>query len=85
MSCSCSIDCKYKLKIPLEFRGSSVGLFSAKMATVAESRMNLAALQRRDPYITSIVDQASQVAIYSFSAETNEWVSEVSYFKFNEI
>ena len=55
------------------------------MATVAESRMNLAALQRRDPYITSIVDQASQVAIYSFSAETNEWVSEASLLILSQI
>jgi len=37
--------------------------------------MNLAALQQRDPYITDIIDTASQVALYSFSAKVNEWVS----------
>ena len=36
--------------------------------------MNLAALQQRDPYISEIVDTASQVALYSFNAKTNEWV-----------
>lgn len=45
------------------------------MATAAETRMNLAALQQRDPYIVSIVDTASQVALYKFNAKTNEWVS----------
>ena len=44
------------------------------MAAMAENRMNLAALQQRDPYITGIVDTASQVALYSFSAQSNEWV-----------
>jgi len=41
---------------------------------MAEGRMNLAALQQRDPYITEIVDTASQVALYSFNAKSNEWV-----------
>jgi hypothetical protein len=45
------------------------------MAAGAERQMNLAALQQRDPYITSIVDTASQVALYSFNAKNNEWVS----------
>ena len=40
-----------------------------------ESRMNLSALQQRDPYITGIVDTASQVALYSFNHQTTEWVS----------
>ena len=44
------------------------------MATGAENRMNLAALQQRDPYITDIVDTASQVALYSFNSKSNEWV-----------
>lgn len=35
--------------------------------------MNLAALQQRDPYISEIIDTASQVALYSFNAKTNEW------------
>lgn len=41
---------------------------------MAEGRMNLAALQQRDPYITDIVDTASQVALYSFNSKTSEWV-----------
>ncbi|XP_069101394.1 mRNA-decapping enzyme 1B-like [Argopecten irradians] len=40
---------------------------------MAEGRMNLAALQQRDPYITEIIDTASQVALYSFSSVANEW------------
>ena len=36
--------------------------------------MNLAALQQRDPYISEIVDTASQVALYSFNCKTNGWV-----------
>ncbi|XP_060079218.1 mRNA-decapping enzyme 1B-like [Ylistrum balloti] len=40
---------------------------------MAEGRMNLAALQQRDPYITEILDTASQVALYSFSSVANEW------------
>ncbi|XP_066283373.1 mRNA-decapping enzyme 1A-like [Branchiostoma lanceolatum] len=44
-----------------------------KMASSAESQMNLAALQQRDPYITNIIDTASQVALYTFSANKNEW------------
>ena len=48
------------------------------MAAIAEGRMNLAALQQRDPYITDIVDTPSQVALYSFSSKSNEWVSILS-------
>ena len=44
------------------------------MANEAEEIMNLAVLQQRDPYITSIVDSASQVALYSFNAKKKEWV-----------
>ena len=40
---------------------------------MAEGRMNLDALQQRDPYITDIVDTASQVALYSFNSKTSEW------------
>ncbi|XP_064631956.1 mRNA-decapping enzyme 1A-like [Lineus longissimus] len=40
---------------------------------MAEGRINLAALQQRDPYITDIVETASQVALYSFSPKANEW------------
>ena len=38
--------------------------------------ISLAALQRQDPYINNIVDVASQVALYTFNNETNEWVSD---------
>ena len=43
-------------------------------ATAEERQMNLAALQQRDPYIYSIRDSASQVAVYTFNANLNEWV-----------
>ena len=36
--------------------------------------MSLAALQRQDPYISSIVDVAGQVALYTFNSKANEWV-----------
>uniref|UniRef100_A0A6F9DA09 5'-(N(7)-methylguanosine 5'-triphospho)-[mRNA] hydrolase n=1 Tax=Phallusia mammillata TaxID=59560 RepID=A0A6F9DA09_9ASCI len=45
----------------------------AKMASDAEKRINLTALQRRDPYITDILDSATQVALYTFNHTTNEW------------
>ncbi|KAG9470973.1 mRNA-decapping enzyme 1B isoform X2 [Eleutherodactylus coqui] len=35
--------------------------------------ISLAALRRQDPYIQSIVDVASQVALYTFSHKANEW------------
>ncbi|XP_073400232.1 mRNA-decapping enzyme 1B isoform X2 [Dendrobates tinctorius] len=35
--------------------------------------ISLAALRRQDPYIQSIVDVASQVALYTFSHKSNEW------------
>ncbi|XP_061187710.1 mRNA-decapping enzyme 1A-like [Saccostrea echinata] len=38
-----------------------------------ESRMNLAALQQRDPYINEIAETATQVALYSFNPKTNQW------------
>jgi len=47
------------------------------MAAMAEGRMNLSVLQQRDPYITSIADAASQVALYSFNSKENEWVSDM--------
>ena len=55
------------------------------MAAMAEGRMNLAALQQRDPYITDIVDTASQVALYSFSSKSNEWVGIFQYERFRII
>ncbi|XP_029644579.1 mRNA-decapping enzyme 1B-like [Octopus sinensis] len=45
----------------------------AFLPVAAEGRMNLAALQQKDPYITAIVDTAKQVALYLFSAKENEW------------
>ncbi|ETE74034.1 mRNA-decapping enzyme 1B, partial [Ophiophagus hannah] len=40
--------------------------------------ISLAALQRHDPYISSILDVASQVALYTFGHRANEWVRERS-------
>lgn len=40
--------------------------------------ISLAALQRHDPYIGSILDVASQVALYTFGHRANEWVRERS-------
>uniref|UniRef100_A0A8C2F0N7 5'-(N(7)-methylguanosine 5'-triphospho)-[mRNA] hydrolase n=1 Tax=Cyprinus carpio TaxID=7962 RepID=A0A8C2F0N7_CYPCA len=37
--------------------------------------MSLSALKRLDPYINSITDLASQVALYTFNNTTNEWVN----------
>jgi len=37
--------------------------------------MSLSALKRLDPYISSITDLASQVALYTFNNATNEWVN----------
>lgn len=36
--------------------------------------ISLAALRRHDPYISHIVDVASQVALYTFGHRANEWV-----------
>ncbi|XP_043943449.1 mRNA-decapping enzyme 1B isoform X4 [Protopterus annectens] len=43
------------------------------MAAGKELDMSLAALQRNDPYINSIIDVASQVALYTFSHRVGEW------------
>ena len=40
------------------------------------NRINLQALQHRDPYISKIVDQAQRVCVYKFIAEKREWVRE---------
>lgn len=42
-------------------------------SSTAANRMNLAALQRVDPAVTEIVDNASQVALYKFASATNGW------------
>lgn len=38
------------------------------------NRINLQALQNRDPYITTIRDQAQRVCVYKFLADKREWV-----------
>lgn len=38
--------------------------------------MSLSALKRLDPYISSITDLASQVALYTFNNTSNEWVKQ---------
>lgn len=35
--------------------------------------MSLAALQRQDPYITTLLDVTGQVALYNFNSKANEW------------
>lgn len=45
-----------------------------KMADSADTRVNLAALKRVDPYAIEIVETGTQVAIYKFNSESNEWV-----------
>lgn len=50
---------------------------SADNATNEEDqlhRINLQALQNRDPYISKIVDQAQRVCVYKFIAEKRQWV-----------
>ena len=46
----------------------------AIMASEAETRINLTALQRQDPYISNILDSATQVAVYTFNHGSGEWV-----------
>nr|CAG4650195.1 EOG090X07B6 [Sida crystallina] len=43
------------------------------MADSADTRVNLAALKRVDPYAVEIVETGTQVAIYKFNSESNEW------------
>jgi hypothetical protein len=38
------------------------------------NRINLQALQNRDPYIMKIIDQAQRVCVYKFIADKREWV-----------
>lgn len=44
-----------------------------KMADLTELRMNVAALKRVDPYVKDIIETATHVALYTFSADDNEW------------
>ena len=39
------------------------------------NRINLQALQNRDPYIIKIIDQAQRVCVYKFLADKREWVN----------
>ena len=41
------------------------------------NRINLQALQNRDPYISKIIDQAQRVCVYKFIAEKRQWVTNV--------
>nr|SVE73594.1 EOG090X07B6 [Daphnia atkinsoni] len=43
------------------------------MADAADTRVNLAALKRVDPYAVEIVETGTQVAIYKFNSQSNEW------------
>ncbi|XP_054465120.1 mRNA-decapping enzyme 1A [Anoplopoma fimbria] len=44
------------------------------METVnAGQMMSLAALQRQDPYINTLLDVTGQVALYTFNSKVNEW------------
>lgn len=45
------------------------------MAT--EERINLATLQQTDPFIKCIKANAKHVTLYTFKADTNEWVSSI--------
>jgi len=47
------------------------------MADSADTRVNLAALKRVDPYAVEIVETGTQVAIYKFNSKTNEWVRHI--------
>lgn len=48
------------------------------------NRINLQALQNRDPYIVKIIDQAQRVCVYKFIGEKREWVKiNLSKFYFN--
>ena len=47
---------------------------SSPAALKPEDRMNLAALKRHDPYVSRILDSASQVALYLFNEAEDAWV-----------
>ena len=44
------------------------------MAADKQTRINLTALKRRDPYIANIMDSATHVAVYTFNPTGGEWV-----------
>ncbi|XP_055383127.1 mRNA-decapping enzyme 1B [Condylostylus longicornis] len=43
------------------------------MADKTETRMNLTAIKRIDPYAKDIIDSSAHVAFYTFNSEENEW------------
>lgn len=49
---------------------------AANMEALGKGRdISLSALQQNDPFISSIVDVTSQVALYNFNPKSSEWVS----------
>lgn len=42
-------------------------------SSAASNQINLAAVKRVDPYARDILEKASQVALYTFNGEKNEW------------
>lgn len=50
------------------------------MAKETETRMNIVAINRVDPYVKSIVDSSAHVAFYTFNAETNGETVLYTYF-----
>jgi len=36
--------------------------------------MNLSVIQRTDPFVTEIVDKATQVTVYAFDEQLKTWV-----------
>ncbi len=43
------------------------------MDNLKKRQMNLSVLQKIDPHITDILDQASHVVVYDFDQERNKW------------
>ncbi|CAB0033196.1 unnamed protein product [Trichogramma brassicae] len=39
----------------------------------SDFRMNIAALKRVDPYVKTIIETATHVALYTFNGDSNEW------------
>jgi len=44
------------------------------------NRINLQALQNRDPFINKILDQAQRVCVYKFISEKREWVKNENFY-----
>ena len=60
--------------VPVSNGTASASSSDAANAEDQLNRINLQALQNRDPYITKIVDQAQRVCVFKFVAEKREWV-----------